>query len=223
MTLVVDRHDDLVRDLDALRLEIAELRASRTRLALATDAERRAIERALHEGVQQLLVAVAANVELATASFDTNPAAARKLLAEIDESTPGQDAPHRRVRSGRELRNTASRPVARCRMGERGIRDSSFRFGPKDLVGPDDLPVARVQREHLQPSPLPLRLRSHNHSHSLHGHPALRVFLERPRRSSSRRTLGGRIGGNDGGGLAICRMLAFPCYHGPSRLTPRAE
>jgi signal transduction histidine kinase len=84
MTLA-DRRDDLVRELDALRLEIAELRASRTRLALANDAERRAIERALHEGVQQLLVALAANVELAAASIDTDPAAARKLLAETGE------------------------------------------------------------------------------------------------------------------------------------------
>ena len=80
-----DRQDDLVRELDALRVEIADLRASRTRLALATDAERRAIERALHEGVQQLLIALAANVELAGASVDTDLAAARKLLAEIGE------------------------------------------------------------------------------------------------------------------------------------------
>jgi signal transduction histidine kinase len=83
MTLA-DRHDP-VRELDALRLEIAELRASRTRLALTADAERRSIERALHEGVQQLLVALAANVELAAASVDTDPTAARKLLAEIGE------------------------------------------------------------------------------------------------------------------------------------------
>jgi signal transduction histidine kinase len=72
-------------DLDALRLEIAELRASRKRLAVTSDAERHSIERALHEGVQQLLVALAANVELAAASVDTDPAAARKLLAEIGE------------------------------------------------------------------------------------------------------------------------------------------
>jgi signal transduction histidine kinase len=72
-------------DLDALRLEVAELRASRKRLAVTSDAERRSIERALHEGVQQLLIALAANVELAAASVDTDPAAARKLLAEIGE------------------------------------------------------------------------------------------------------------------------------------------
>src|SRR5687767_13340446 len=66
-----DGRGDVLRELDALRLEVAELRASRRRLATATDAERRAIEHALHEGVQQLLVALAANVELAAASVDT--------------------------------------------------------------------------------------------------------------------------------------------------------
>lgn len=55
----------MLGELDALRLEVAELRASRTRLAVTTDAERRSIERALHEGVQQVLVALAANLELA--------------------------------------------------------------------------------------------------------------------------------------------------------------
>jgi signal transduction histidine kinase len=82
---LADRQDDVVRELDALRLEIAELRASRTRLAMATDAERCEIEHALHDGVQQLLVALAANVELAAASVDADPAAARKLIAEIDD------------------------------------------------------------------------------------------------------------------------------------------
>jgi signal transduction histidine kinase len=83
MTLA-DRQDDLVRELDALRHEIAELRASRRRLALSSDAERRGIERALHEGVQQLLVALAANLQLAAGSMDADPAAAKELLAEIE-------------------------------------------------------------------------------------------------------------------------------------------
>jgi signal transduction histidine kinase len=81
----VDRQDDVVRELDALRLEVTELRASRRRLAISGDAERRSMERALHEGVQQLLVALAANLELAAASVDGDPAAARKLLAEIGD------------------------------------------------------------------------------------------------------------------------------------------
>jgi signal transduction histidine kinase len=71
------------RGLDALRLEAAELRASRERLAVAHDADRRRIERALHDGVQQDLVGIAANLELARASTDDDPAATRRILAEI--------------------------------------------------------------------------------------------------------------------------------------------
>ncbi len=66
-----------------MRREIAELRASRTRLASASDAERRDIERALHEGVQQDLVGLAANLEVAAGSLDSDPAAAKALLDEL--------------------------------------------------------------------------------------------------------------------------------------------
>jgi signal transduction histidine kinase len=75
------------RELDGLRHEIEELRASRARLALAADAERRRIEHALHEGVQQQLVGLAANLELAAGSVDADPAAAKELLAEMGRDT----------------------------------------------------------------------------------------------------------------------------------------
>jgi signal transduction histidine kinase len=68
---------------DGLRREIEELRASRKRLALAADAERRRVERALHEGVQQDLVGLAANLEVAAGSVDSDPAAAKALLDEL--------------------------------------------------------------------------------------------------------------------------------------------
>ena len=73
--------------LDGLRREIEELRASRERLAVATDAERRDIERALHDGVQQDLVALAANLEVAAGSVDSDPAAAKALLDELQRET----------------------------------------------------------------------------------------------------------------------------------------
>jgi signal transduction histidine kinase len=69
--------------LDGLRREIEELRASRERLALAADAERRGIERALHDGVQQDLVGLAASLEVAAGSMDTDPAAVKELLDEL--------------------------------------------------------------------------------------------------------------------------------------------
>jgi signal transduction histidine kinase len=78
-----DRHADDVRELDGLRVESDDLRASRKRLALAADAERRGLERALHDGVQQQLVGFAANLELAARSMDADPAAAKDVLAEM--------------------------------------------------------------------------------------------------------------------------------------------
>jgi signal transduction histidine kinase len=50
---------------------------------LAADADRRRIERDLHEGVQQDLVALAVNVQLAGGLADADPAAAKALLEEI--------------------------------------------------------------------------------------------------------------------------------------------
>ena len=75
------------RTLAGLRREIDALRASRTRLALRADAERRGIERALHEGVQQDLVGLAANLQVLASSLDSDPGAARTLLDELQRET----------------------------------------------------------------------------------------------------------------------------------------
>jgi signal transduction histidine kinase len=80
-------HTDEQPTLDGLRREIEELRASRRRLALEADTERRDIERALHEGVQQDLVGLAANLEVAAGSVDSDPAAAKALLNELQRET----------------------------------------------------------------------------------------------------------------------------------------
>ena len=69
--------------IEGLRREIGELRASRERFALVADAERRGIERALHEGVLQDLVGLAANLEVAAGSLDSDPAAARTILEQL--------------------------------------------------------------------------------------------------------------------------------------------
>jgi signal transduction histidine kinase len=73
--------------LDGLRREVEELRASRKRLALAADAERRGFERALHEGVHQDLVGLAANLQVAAASLASDPAATKALLDELQRET----------------------------------------------------------------------------------------------------------------------------------------
>jgi len=74
---------DGLREIDGLRRELAEVRASRRRLATATDADRRRIERALHDGVQQQLVGLAADLEFASASIDADPAGLKSVLTEM--------------------------------------------------------------------------------------------------------------------------------------------
>ena len=63
----------------------AQLRASRARLLLNADAERRAIERVLHDGIQQELVAIAVKLQLARRLPDSEPLAAQGLLDEIEQ------------------------------------------------------------------------------------------------------------------------------------------
>ena len=63
------------------RLE--ELRASRQRLVAAQDAERRRLERNLHDGAQQNLVALKVKLGLAEAFAEKDPARAKELVAQL--------------------------------------------------------------------------------------------------------------------------------------------
>jgi signal transduction histidine kinase len=69
--------------LDQLRAEIVELRALQERLVLAADADRQQLERELHEGVQQHLVALAVNLQLADSLLESDPVEAKKLVKEM--------------------------------------------------------------------------------------------------------------------------------------------
>jgi signal transduction histidine kinase len=83
-TALEARHVEALRKtVDQLRVEVAELRASRERIVLAADADRRRIERDLHESVRQHLVALAVNLQRAGSWVDADPAAARELLDEM--------------------------------------------------------------------------------------------------------------------------------------------
>jgi signal transduction histidine kinase len=75
--------DALREEIARLRLEVAELRASRERLVVSADADRRRIERDLHEIVRQQLVALAANLQRTGSSVDADPTAAKELLEEM--------------------------------------------------------------------------------------------------------------------------------------------
>jgi signal transduction histidine kinase len=65
---------------------IEELRSSRRRLVTAQDEERRKIERNLHDGAQQQLVALAVQLKLARTMVDRDPAKAGELLATLQSS-----------------------------------------------------------------------------------------------------------------------------------------
>jgi signal transduction histidine kinase len=73
----------LQASLDELQQANDELRASRARIVAAGDAERRKLERNLHDGAQQHLVALAVKLRLAKDAVEDEPAAAEALLDEI--------------------------------------------------------------------------------------------------------------------------------------------
>jgi signal transduction histidine kinase len=73
----------LEESIERLRREVAELRASRTRLVLAADADRRELERELHDGAQQDLVGLAVNLQQIRRLVTTDPAAAGALVDEM--------------------------------------------------------------------------------------------------------------------------------------------
>ncbi|MDP8937150.1 MAG: histidine kinase, partial [Actinomycetota bacterium] len=84
--------------LDEVRRQAEELRASRARIVAASDAARRQIERNLHDGAQQHLVALAVNLRLARQIGASDPAAANEMLEQLGRDL--QDAVQ-------ELRNLA--------------------------------------------------------------------------------------------------------------------
>lgn len=79
-----------------LTARIGELETSRAQVVDSADAERRRIERDLHDGAQQRLVALAMELGRARAKFDTDPRAASEIL----------DAAHEQAKAAlTELRN----------------------------------------------------------------------------------------------------------------------
>jgi PAS domain S-box-containing protein len=68
-----------------LHARLEELAASRARIVTAGDVERRRLERNLHDGAQQRLVALSLTLRLALAKLDSDPAAAGAALADAGD------------------------------------------------------------------------------------------------------------------------------------------
>ena len=97
---VLDHNAELVRSVCAaaslalenerlqaeLRARLVELQASRTRLVEATDAERRRIERDLHDGTQQRLVQIAMSLGLLERKLPADVVGAQPLVRETREA-----------------------------------------------------------------------------------------------------------------------------------------
>jgi signal transduction histidine kinase len=79
----VELDSALQESLEELKLQAEELRASRARVVAAGDAERRRIERDLHDGAQQHLVALAVTVRLARQLADRDPDQAKTVLDQL--------------------------------------------------------------------------------------------------------------------------------------------
>jgi CheY-like chemotaxis protein len=81
--LRIKRYHDTLKAQAAELRQIEELRASRKRLVLAAAADRRRIERELHDGPQQRLVALAVELQQARRLVDVDSVAAGALIDEI--------------------------------------------------------------------------------------------------------------------------------------------
>jgi signal transduction histidine kinase len=99
----------LQASLDELRQRNRELRASRARIVAASDDSRRQIERNLHDGAQQHLVAMAVKIGLARRMLGTDPSTAETMLEELRSDV--QDT----LRELRELAHGIYPPLLRDR------------------------------------------------------------------------------------------------------------
>jgi signal transduction histidine kinase len=129
----------LSAELDArlaqLEAQAGELAASRTRLVQAEEAERRGLERDLHDGIQQDLVVLIAQARLARNQLQRDPALAAQTLAELQGSAQHALADlrslargiHPAVLSSRGLVEAIDAMAARMPVGVRVDADPSVR------------------------------------------------------------------------------------------------
>ncbi|HWT22608.1 MAG TPA: PAS domain-containing protein, partial [Solirubrobacteraceae bacterium] len=99
---VTDRRaaEEALRRREIEEARTAELRASRARIVEAADAARRRIERDLHDGAQQRLVAMALDVRVAQARLARDPDAVGPFLARLGEELKEASAELRELARG---------------------------------------------------------------------------------------------------------------------------
>jgi signal transduction histidine kinase len=85
---------------DQLLARLEEIRASQLRLVAAQDAERRRIERNIHDGAQQQLVALAIKLSITESMIGTDTEGEREMLAELRQDAVGAVADLRDLARG---------------------------------------------------------------------------------------------------------------------------
>ena len=133
-------NEEALRRHEVERARMEELRASQARIIEAADAARRRIERDLHDGAQQHLVALALEVRLARSRAERDPHSAVAFLEHVGEglapglgraARAGPRHPSRRPDRARAGRGGAGARRARDRPG-RGARDAGRPAGGAD-------------------------------------------------------------------------------------------
>ncbi|UDY35677.1 sensor histidine kinase [Dermatobacter hominis] len=129
------RLDSALQDsLEQLQLRNEQLVASRARIVSAADESRRAIERNLHDGAQQHLVAMAVKVGLVRQVMAKDPDAASAMLEELREDVQVT------VGELRELAHGIYPPLLRDRGLPEALRTAANRAAlPTDVVVAEDL------------------------------------------------------------------------------------
>ena len=121
------------REIEAARTE--ELRASRARIVAAADAARRKIERDLHDGAQQRLVALALDVQVARGRLAAAPEAAGPFLDRLARELSEASA---------ELRELA-RGIHPAVLSERGLIPAIEALGSRAPV-PVEIEAGPIER-----------------------------------------------------------------------------
>ncbi len=112
---------ELQASLAQLRRQAEELRASRARVVAAADGERRRIERDLHDGAQQHLVALEANLGAVRELIDSDPEQAKAILAEL------RGAVHEAMEEFRDLAHGIFPPLLQDRGLEEALTNAARR------------------------------------------------------------------------------------------------
>ena len=138
---VTDRRaaEQALRRREVEQARTAELRASLARVVEAGDAARRKIERDLHDGAQQRLVALALDVRMARARVEREPAAAGPFLDDLGEELS---------RASAELRELA-RGIHPAVLTERGLADAVAALAAR---APVPVEIVEVPRARLAPA-----------------------------------------------------------------------